>query len=142
MHCIPRRGYGTLSKSVVSSHEASNITSLIFTFFNMFGFPSMSNNVTVSEAHESMGKDGHVLLDVRTVAEVRALSAPNVLNIPLDRLESQSHKLSGFSSIHIICRSGARSGAAMNFLHGLGMTHAKNVTGGMIAWEAAKLPTK
>lgn len=108
----------------------------------MFGFSSRPNNVTVSEAYEHMGKDGHLLLDVRTEEEVRKVSAPNVLNIPLDQLKDRSHVLEGFSSIHVICRTGARSGAATDFLHELGMTHAKNVTGGMVAWKEAKLPTR
>ncbi len=108
----------------------------------MFGFLSRPENVTVSEAHEHMGREGHVLLDVRTVEEVSKVSAPNILNIPLDQLKDKSHMLADFSSIHVICRTGARSGAATDFLHEIGMTHAKNVTGGMVAWGEAKLPTK
>lgn len=37
---------------------------------------------------------------------------------------------------YVVCRSGARSGQACDFLRGQGRT-AVNVTGGMIAWTAA-----
>lgn len=108
----------------------------------MFGFSIGPKNVTVTEAYEMLGTDGHCLLDVRTKDEVRAQSVPGALNIPLDRLEGQAAKLEGYTSIHVMCRSGGRSAVATNLLNGLGMAHAMNVSGGILAWDAAGLPTK
>ncbi len=107
----------------------------------MFGISFGPENVSVHEAHEHLGKDGHCLLDVRTVEEVSEARVPGSLNIPLDRLEAESHLLSSYTSIHVMCRSGGRSAMATSALHGVGMTQAKNVSGGIMAWIAAKLPT-
>jgi rhodanese-related sulfurtransferase len=100
------------------------------------------HTVTVHEAHRTLGTEGHCLLDVRTEAEVAALAAPGILNIPLDRLAGEAEKLAGYTSLHVICRSGGRSGMAVGLLHQLGMTHALNVEGGMLAWEDAGLPVE
>jgi len=104
----------------------------------MFG----PKEVTVHEAHEALGTDKHCLVDVRTHDEVAGGAVPGSLHIPLDRLEAQVDKLKDFDSIHVMCRSGGRSSMATSALNGMGMKHAKNVKGGIIAWEAAKLPIK
>jgi rhodanese-related sulfurtransferase len=40
----------------------------------------------------------------------------------------------------MVCRSGARSGRAAAALLGMGFTDVTNLTGGMLAWNAAGLP--
>ncbi len=107
----------------------------------MFGFSLGPKNISVTEAHGRLGTEGHVLLDVRTKDEVREVGVPGAVNIPLDRLEAQAARLTEYSSIHVLCRSGGRSAAAANLLHGLGMTHVMNVSGGILAWRQAGLPT-
>ena len=107
----------------------------------MFGLSFGPKSVTVHEAHEKLGTPGHALVDVRTRDEVRAKSVPGALHISLDSLEGRVGELADYASIHVLCRSGGRSAMATNLLHGAGMTHAENVTGGIIAWEAAGLPT-
>jgi rhodanese-related sulfurtransferase len=97
-------------------------------------------SVSVFEAHEKLGAEGHCLLDVRTYAEVQDMRVPGSHAIPLDQLADETHQLSSYTSIHVMCRSGGRSALATNILHSFGMTHAKNVTGGIIAWESAELP--
>ena len=106
----------------------------------MFGF-SGGLGVDVNEAYKSLGREGHVLLDVRSAGEVREQGVEGAVNVPLDRLEQAVGKLSGYKTIHVICRSGARSGMATQILHARGITQAKNVSGGMLAWERAGLPT-
>ena len=108
----------------------------------MFGMSFGPKNVTVEEAHATLGSDGHALVDVRTHDEVSEVFVPGALHIPLDRLEVEAHKLKDYESVHVMCRSGGRSAMATSTLHGLGVTHAKNVSGGIIAWQSAKLPTK
>lgn len=108
----------------------------------MFGFTFGPKSVSVVEAHERVGTEGHCLLDVRTTEEVRDTAIIDARNIPLDHLEARAAELSQFASIHVICRSGGRSSMATNLLHSLGITQAENVSGGLIAWEAAGLPTK
>ena len=108
----------------------------------MFGFSSNSKDVTVAEAEQQLGAADHCLLDVRTKEEFREVSAPGALNIPLDQLQAGAPQLAKYSTIHVICRSGARSAMATRLLHDLGLPQAVNVAGGMLAWESAGLPTK
>ena len=105
----------------------------------MFSFLG-PKGVSVTEAYQKLGADGHCLLDVRTQEEVRVQRIHGALNIPLDRLELQAPRLAGFASVHVLCRSGGRSARAVALLHALGITQAQNVSGGMLAWEAARLP--
>lgn len=103
--------------------------------------PAGQKLTTVVEASKQLGADKHCLLDVRTEEEFREISVPGALNIPLDRLQSNMDKLAPYSSIHVICRSGGRSAAATDMLQQLGVTNVANVSGGMLAWQAAGLPT-
>ncbi len=107
----------------------------------MFGLSFGTQDVSVTEAHEWLGRDGHCLIDVRTREEFRSQSVPGALNIPLNRIEAEASSLGGYVSIHVMCHSGGRSSMATRLLHDLGFTHAKNIRGGMLAWEAAGLPT-
>jgi len=108
----------------------------------MFGFSLGGAGVDVKEAHARLLEGGdHVLVDVRSHDEVRAQGIRGAVNVPLDRLEQAAEQLKGYESVHIICRSGGRSTMATQMLHELGVTHAKNVSGGLIAWESAGLPT-
>ncbi len=108
----------------------------------MFGISFGPKNVTVTEAHEKIGADGHVLLDVRTREEVREMHVPGSLHIPLDRLEREADKLKDYTSIHVMCRSGGRSAMATQLLHDLGLKQSENVSGGIMAWHAKGFPTK
>ena len=46
------------------------------------------------------------------------------------------------AEIVLICRSGARSGRAAGSLARAGFTRVMNMTGGMLAWNAAQLPVE
>ena len=103
----------------------------------MFGFSSPTNIVSVQEAFEHLGNEGHTLLDVRQADEVRAAGIAGALHIPLDRLEAEIQRLSPYKSIHVICRSGSRSGVAVNILKARGIDCSSNVSGGILAWQDA-----
>ncbi|HEX8947171.1 MAG TPA: rhodanese-like domain-containing protein [Candidatus Paceibacterota bacterium] len=107
----------------------------------MFGFSLFPKDVSVQEAAEKLGAEGHLLLDVRTRGEVQMMGIKGALNIPLDRLEGSLDQLRGYSSIHIICQTGNRSSYATQMLHALGLTQAENVAGGIVTWVRAGLPT-
>ncbi|AST93607.1 MULTISPECIES: rhodanese-like domain-containing protein [Sutcliffiella] len=74
------------------------------------------------------------LIDVREVDEVETGKIPGVIHIPLGLLEFRMHELDKSQDYIMVCRSGARSGRACQFLesHGFKVT---NMTGGMLAWE-------
>lgn len=81
------------------------------------------------------GKKLH-LIDVREVHEVANGKIPGAVNIPLGFLEFRLHELDKSKEYIIVCRSGARSGRAAQFLESRGYK-AVNMVGGMLEWEGA-----
>ena len=74
------------------------------------------------------------LIDVREVDEVETGRIPGTLHIPLGLLEFRMNELSKNEPYIIVCRSGARSGRATQFLESQGFD-VTNMVGGMLAWE-------
>lgn len=61
---------------------------------------------------------------------------PGADNIPLGLVEFRMHELDKNQEYIVICRSGARSTRAVQFLEGYGFS-VINMTGGMLAWEGS-----
>ena len=90
------------------------------------------NEITVDKI-----PDDAILLDVREDAEFRAGHAENAVHIPLGTIPvrvADLPKVEG--TLPVICRSGGRSGQAVQWLAEQGHDVA-NVVGGMGAWQAA-----
>ncbi|GKU84069.1 rhodanese-like domain-containing protein [Niallia sp. NCCP-28] len=91
--------------------------------------------MTVKEV-EALINEGKKLniIDVREVDEVTTGKIPSAVNIPLGLIEFRMHELDKTIEYIMVCRSGARSGRATQFLEDYGF-NAINMTGGMLAWE-------
>jgi rhodanese-related sulfurtransferase len=76
---------------------------------------------------------GAFVLDVRNPDEYAEARVPGVTLIPLPELESRHGEIPDVDTVYVICRSGARSARAAEFLQGTGR-HAVNVAGGTLAW--------
>ena len=74
------------------------------------------------------------IIDVREVDEVAAGKIPGAVNIPLGLVEFRMHELDKSKEYIMVCRSGARSGRATQFLESYGF-NVINMTGGILAWE-------
>ncbi|UPM53795.1 rhodanese-like domain-containing protein [Gottfriedia acidiceleris] len=74
------------------------------------------------------------IIDVREVDEVAAGKILEAIHIPLGLIEFRLHELDKSKEYIIVCRSGARSGRATEFLQSHGF-NAKNMVGGMLTWE-------
>lgn len=74
------------------------------------------------------------IIDVREVDEVTMGKIPDAIHIPLGLLEYRMHELDKSKEYIIVCRSGARSGRACQFLESYGYK-VTNMTGGMLAWD-------
>jgi rhodanese-related sulfurtransferase len=74
------------------------------------------------------------IIDVREVDEVASGKIPGAENIRLGLVEFRMHELDKAKEYIIVCRSGARSARAAQFLeyHGYNVI---NMTGGMLSWE-------
>lgn len=91
--------------------------------------------ITAKEVQQALA-DGQMLkiIDVREVDEVQAGHIPGMMNMPLGLLEFRMHELNKNEPYIIVCRSGARSGRATQFLESQGFD-VTNMVGGMLAWE-------
>ncbi len=83
--------------------------------------------MTINEAinHENVS-----LVDVRTPAEVAMEPVPGAVNIPLDEVPERWEEFKEMSRpLVIFCRSGNRSGQAIEFLGSKGITDGMNGMG-------------
>ena len=76
--------------------------------------------------------DGAVIVDVRMPDEYAAVHVPGAVLIPLPEVPDRD------VPVYVICRSGARSQRASEYLRPLGID-AHNVSGGTLAWIDAGL---
>ncbi|MGD9702565.1 MAG: rhodanese-like domain-containing protein [Acidimicrobiia bacterium] len=89
--------------------------------------------ITVDELATRLAAPGAALFDVRQPDEYRAGHVPSAVLVPLNELADRVAEFPTDGDVLVICRSGARSSMACEFLaqHG---RNALNVAGGMLAW--------
>jgi cysteine synthase/rhodanese-related sulfurtransferase len=93
--------------------------------------------IDAEQARHRIRTNGSALVDVRSQAEYAAQHAEAAINIPLDELAEQPHKLPDFETeIITLCAVGKRSLRAMLMLKALGYQNVKSVRGGMGAWQS------
>jgi sulfur-carrier protein adenylyltransferase/sulfurtransferase len=97
--------------------------------------------VSVQQVAELGRRGGVRLIDVREPDEWRGelwhLEGAQLVSLHLIPTFAQ-HAPKDVPTV-LICRSGGRSAKAARLLHDLGFTKVMNMTGGMLAWNAAKL---
>lgn len=93
--------------------------------------------------HQSLsGADVPLLLDVRSTAEWREARIAGAVNVPLPELKRRLPAL-GLDlqrPVVAICRSAHRSIGAVRLLELHGFAAARQLQGGMLAWQRAGLP--
>lgn len=98
---------------------------------------------SVHELQRNLDNGGGMkVLDVREIAEWNAGHIENAMHMSFkilgDRLEEVA--IEPRDRISVVCAGGLRSSTACSVLLRNGFQHLYNVTGGMSAWKAAKLP--
>jgi rhodanese-related sulfurtransferase len=78
-----------------------------------------------------------MVLDVREPEEYEQGHVPGAINLPQADLASRLDELPRHRPLVLICRSGARSLRAAQFLRQVGFEQLANVQGGTLAWRAA-----
>jgi len=94
--------------------------------------------ITVEELKAKLDKgESPLVIDVREPWEYDEFNIHGKL-IPLGNIQASLPDLESHADDEIIihCRSGARSAAATDFLTKNGFTNVKNLTGGMLEWQA------
>ncbi len=76
-----------------------------------------------------------VLIDVREPHEYKICNIPGAKLIPLGELPKRVHELNSADEIVAHCKSGVRSGKAIEFLKQAGFRKVKNMKGGILAWS-------
>jgi len=79
--------------------------------------------------------DDLVLIDVREPEEYAICRIPGAKLIPRATLPERLHELSSADDIVVHCRSGVRSGAAVEFMKQAGYRKVKNLVGGILRWS-------
>lgn len=110
----------------------------------MFGTPRTPDvpEYSVGEVATALAKDAqaYALIDVREPEEWNAGHIAGATLIPLGQLGARAHEVPTDRPVVLVCRSGRRSAFATDALRRAGYDQTFNMTGGMLAWEAAGLP--
>lgn len=86
--------------------------------------------------------DRPYLLDVRNPYEVAIAAIPGTDKlIPVDQLPERISELDTSREMVVYCRSGARSGRAVELLKSVGFRKVKNLVGGVLRWADDVDPT-
>jgi rhodanese-related sulfurtransferase len=101
--------------------------------------------MTVTELKERLDRgDPVTIIDVREPHEwdIANLGAYGARLIPLNQVAARADdEIPRDGTVVLQCRSGSRSGRAVEFLQGLGWTNLVNLKGGILAWADQIDPT-
>lgn len=103
------------------------------------GFRYSVDPVDVSQniGYALMEENAAIVIDVRTKEEYAQSHIPNAYNFPVEELLNHLDELAVLKEsdtpVLLYCRSGRRSGNAMNMLHKHGFKYLMNM-GGIITW--------
>ena len=95
--------------------------------------------IAAAEARTRIEK-GAVLVDVRETNEYTEIRIPGSRLLPLSTFAERFEELPKDKPLVMQCRSGARSAKAAEYLLANGYTDVSNLTGGILAWDEARLP--
>jgi len=95
--------------------------------------------MTAAELNTALQTQDLLLIDVREPSEYTGGHIPGALLCPLAEVPSLQLP-SGDIPIVLYCQSGRRSHLALQHLQGRGLTHLKELQGGLQAWQRAGYP--
>jgi rhodanese-related sulfurtransferase len=104
-------------------------------------------DITPQEAstliQDNQNNPDFIIIDVRTPEEFAEGYIENAINIDFysETFRDELNNLDKDKTYLIYCRSGGRSGNALNIMAELNFREVYNISGGIIAWKAAGLPT-
>lgn len=92
----------------------------------------MADEISVDQLVIELSR-GATVIDVRELDEYVDAHVPGVRLVPQDTIPDEVDALPRDETVYVICRTGARSLRAANFLNAHGVT-AVSVAGGTSAW--------
>lgn len=105
-------------------------------------FQRRPDEVSPSEATLLLNREDALVIDVREPPEYFGGHIAGSRNIPLPKLAERLAELNEFKErvLVVVCASGGRSATAQKTLAAAGFGKAKNLAGGISAWQQANLP--
>jgi len=94
-----------------------------------------------AEEVDQLIRSGYSVVDVRHPDEFFSGAIAGAVNISLEELRAEQHRLSPDRPILLYCEVGQRGYYAARILHGLGRDDVVNLAGGLVAYEIHKRTT-
>ena len=100
--------------------------------------PATGQHLAASDFSTAMKQPGTIVLDVRTPAEYASGHLPQAQNIDIEGSDFAARiaALDKTATYAVYCRSGNRSGAAMEQMAAADFTHVYDLAGGIGAWQS------
>jgi rhodanese-related sulfurtransferase len=106
----------------------------------MFGSPK-TKDLTAHQVKAALDAGEILLIDVREPDEFAAERIAGAVNLPLSSFNPKALPASGDKTLVLSCGSGKRSATAVGQCQKAGQAIDTHLTGGIMAWKAAGLPT-
>lgn len=98
---------------------------------------SLPDTVDVATVAQIKDREDVYLIDVREQFEYDEVRIPGVTLIPLAEVQGRMSEIPTDKTVIVTCRSGNRSGQAVDILRQAGFDNVHNMEGGIVAWQQA-----
>ncbi len=98
--------------------------------------------LSISEAVQLVNNEEGVFLDIRDGGDYARGHITDALHIPAATLAKRAGELEKFREkpVVVVCKMGQSAGSATKTLRAQGFSRAQKLSGGMMEWDAQKLP--
>jgi phage shock protein E len=112
--------------------------SIVFMLISSCAISQIKNDIEIAEFKKKMDSERYTLIDVRTAEEFAEGHIKGALNIDYfgATFSDEISKVSSEKPVLVYCRSGNRSGKAMQIMYDLEFKKVYNLRGGIKGWKA------
>lgn len=98
--------------------------------------------LSINEAVQLVNGDGGIFLDIREATDYARGHITDAVHIPAAALVKRSNELEKYRDkpVVVVCKMGQSAGPATKSLRAQGFSRAQKLSGGMMEWDAQKLP--
>ena len=98
--------------------------------------------LSITEAVQLVNNEEGVVLDIRDPGDYARGHITDALHIPAATLAKRAGELEKFREkpVVVVCKMGQSAGPATKTLRAQGFSRAQKLSGGMMEWDAQKLP--
>jgi hydroxyacylglutathione hydrolase len=106
----------------------------------MMSTERVSAQVAAERMAASADERAPIMVDVRAPGERQQKRIGSSVGVPLTQLRDRLSELPADRALLVYCAGGYRSSIAASLLQCHGFTQVSEIAGGIVAWEAGKLP--